>query len=74
MLRFTDNELTIIRRFAEPLHPNDRGSFLQRVAALLQGVELGDGALHRACQETQLQFRRATAIDGRLSVSGKHGR
>jgi hypothetical protein len=32
-----------IERAAKLLHPNDRGPFLQRVAELLNGHEIGDG-------------------------------
>ena len=41
MLRLTDDELDIVRRFAEPLHPSDRGIYLKRVSALLDGHEVG---------------------------------
>jgi hypothetical protein len=34
-LALTDEQLDIIRNFAEPLNPHDRSAYLQRVAALL---------------------------------------
>jgi hypothetical protein len=41
-LALTDDHLATIQRLAEPLHPADRGAYLQRVSALLNGHELGD--------------------------------
>ena len=35
---------------AEPLHGADRGRFLERVAELLAGVEIGDGSVARAAR------------------------
>lgn len=71
-LALTDDQLAALQRFAEPLHPSDRGSFLTRVASILQDREIGDGAVHRAAEQAQLEYRRPTAaIDGR---AGKHGR
>jgi hypothetical protein len=42
-LALSDDQMTMITRAAEPLQPADRGPFLQRVATLLNGHELGDG-------------------------------
>jgi hypothetical protein len=42
-----------------PLHPHDRGPYLQRVAAMLQGQqELGDGIVSRAAKAAQQEFLR----------------
>jgi hypothetical protein len=67
MLAFTDSQMTIIQNFAEPLEPALRGAYLQRVAALLRGRELGDGVVSRMAQLAQSEFRRVPAqIDGRI--------
>jgi hypothetical protein len=71
-LRLTDSQLDVVRAFAEPIHITDRDAFLQRVAALLRDVEIGDGAVHRACEKAQLEYRRPTAsINGRV-MAGKY--
>ena len=51
--------LDIVRRAAEPLHPHDRRAFLQTVAELLNGHEIGDGVVARAAREAQRRFMRA---------------
>jgi hypothetical protein len=71
MLRLTDDELDIVRRFAEPLHPNDRDAYLKRVSALLDGHEVGPGLLHRCCEQAQRELRQPPALDGRPH-SGKY--
>jgi len=74
MLALSDNQLDIIRRFAQPLHINDRDQYLKRVAALLRGQELGDGLVSRMAQMAQAEFRRIPAqVDGRPR-DGKYGR
>ena len=55
-IALTDEQLAIIRRAAEPLHPRDRGAFLETVAELLNGHELGDGVVARAAAEAQRRF------------------
>jgi hypothetical protein len=67
-LALTDSELDIVRNFAEPLLPEQRDAYLQRVAQLLRGRELGDGVVSRMAQLAQSEFRRVPAqIDGRAS-------
>ena len=65
MLRLSDDQLATIQRFAEPLHPADRSTYLERVSALLDGKVIGPGLLHRVCEAVQLELRRPSAIDGR---------
>jgi hypothetical protein len=36
-------------RTAQPIPPDLRGEYLQRVAGLLRGREFGDGDVFRAC-------------------------
>jgi DNA-directed RNA polymerase specialized sigma24 family protein len=50
-LALSDQQLAIIRRAAAPLHPRDRSAFLQRVAELLNGQEIGDGTVARAAAQ-----------------------
>jgi hypothetical protein len=56
MLRLTDDQLAMIENFARPLHHLDRGPYLQTVARLLAGHEIGDGTVSRACREAQREF------------------
>jgi hypothetical protein len=71
-LALTDAQLDIIRNFAEPLNPDDRSAYLERVAALLGDRELGDGIVSRMAQLAQAEFRRLPAqINGRPHV-GKY--
>lgn len=75
MLALSDDQLDIIRRFAQPLHVNDRDQYLRRVAALLRGEEIGDELVSRMAQLAQAEFRRMPAqIDGRGNNVGKYGR
>ena len=63
-IALSDDQLDIVRRAAEPLHPHDRGAYLQVVAELLNGAEIGDGLVARACREAQRRFLRSSpALD-----------
>jgi hypothetical protein len=57
-LALTDDQLSIIQRAAGPLHPHDRSAYLETVAELLNGHELGDGIVARAAREAQAKFLR----------------
>jgi hypothetical protein len=41
---------------AEPLHPAQLSAFLQRVAELLNGQEIGEGTVARAAREAQRRY------------------
>jgi hypothetical protein len=69
MLALSDDQLDTVRRFASPLHPNDRSTYLQRVTELLKDQVIGDGLLHRVCERAQLELRRPPALDPRGSIS-----
>jgi len=56
MLALTDDQLLAIQQHAEPLRPQDRDAYLRKVAALLDGCEIGDGAVHRAARLAQREF------------------
>jgi len=72
-LALTDDELDVVRRFAQPLPRADRDSYLRRVAALLVGREIGPGILHRVCEQAQLELRRPPTLDGRSRLpAGKY--
>ena len=43
----TDEQLLTIQRAAAPLHPQDRGPYLEKVAEMLNGHEIGDGLVGR---------------------------
>ena len=73
MLRLSDDQLDVVRRFAEILHPNDRSAYLQRVSSLLDGKVIGPGLLHRVCEAVQRELRQPSAIDGRPH-DGKYSR
>jgi hypothetical protein len=55
-LRLTDSELVSIIALTTPLAPYLRDQFLQALAAVLQGRELGPGSVHRAARELQRRF------------------
>jgi hypothetical protein len=61
-IALTDDQLDIIQRAAEPLNPHDRGAYLETVAELLNGHELGDGIVARAAREAQRRFWRAPKL------------
>jgi len=65
MLKLSDDQISIITKLAEPLLHVDRGPFLQRVAELLRGREIGDGAVHRAAEQAQKEFRRSVTLEDR---------
>jgi hypothetical protein len=55
-IKLSDDQLAVIYRGAAPLHVHDRGPFLEAVAQLLRGVEIGDGAVGRAVAEAQRKY------------------
>lgn len=55
-IALSDDQLGILQRAAEPLHPQDRPVFLQTVAELLDGHELGDGIVARTCLQIQRKY------------------
>jgi hypothetical protein len=63
-LALTDQQIDIIRRAAEPLPRRDRAAFLETVAELLDGKELGDGAVARASAEAQRRYRDRPDLSG----------
>jgi hypothetical protein len=48
--------IAIIRDHALPILPRARPAFYEKVSELLRGVELGPGAVGRACVEAQRAF------------------
>ena len=46
---YSDDQMTIVLRGAEPLHPHDHGPYLEAVAELLRGREVGDGLVVGPC-------------------------
>jgi hypothetical protein len=75
-LALTDDQMTVITKLAEPLVYADRGPFIERVAELLRGREIGDGAVHRAAEQAQKEFRRSVTLEdrGRRPHDGKYSR
>jgi hypothetical protein len=72
-LALTDADLATIERYAQPLDPRLRSTFLHRVVALLDGQVVGDGLLGRVCAQAQGELRQASALDEGLH-GGKYGR
>ena len=62
-LSLSDDQLLVVQQHAEPLHPRDRDGYLRRVAELLNGHEIGDGAVSRAARTAQREFFRAPRFD-----------
>jgi hypothetical protein len=46
-----------------PLHPQDRSSYFEKVAEMLNGHEIGDGLVGRVAREAQRQFLRAPEFE-----------
>ena len=63
-LSFTDLDLDVIIRSAAPLEPEMRSAFIEAVADALQGRELGDGDVARACVGVQRRYWSPPIIDG----------
>jgi hypothetical protein len=57
-IKLTDEQLTVITRGAEPLHPRDRSDYLRAVAAELNGHEIGDGVVGRVVVLAQARYFR----------------
>jgi hypothetical protein len=57
MMKFTDEELAVLRNIAEPLSAFQRGLYLARLAENLSGCTppYGDGAIHRAAVAARAQ-------------------
>ena len=62
----TDEQLLTIQRAAAPLHPQDRGPFLEKVAEMLNGHEIGDGLVGRVARRRNACFcgRRSSSQSG----------
>jgi hypothetical protein len=52
-IALSDDQLQTVMLHAEPLPPQDRDRYLHRVASLLHGVAIGDGAVARAARQAQ---------------------
>jgi hypothetical protein len=63
MLCLSDAQISIITKLAEPLLYVDRGPYLERVAELLRGRELGDGVVYRCAEQAQKEFRRSVTLE-----------
>jgi hypothetical protein len=62
-IALTDVQLDIIIRSAGSLHLHDRGAYLEKVAEMLNGHEIGDGLVMRAAREAALQFTRSLELE-----------
>jgi hypothetical protein len=58
LLKLTDAQLDTVYNAAGPLHADDRGAFLERVAEMLTGHEIGDGSVGRAVALAQERYFR----------------
>jgi hypothetical protein len=68
-IALTDGQLLAIQRAADPLHPEDRGPYLEKVAEMLNGHEIGDGLVGRVVREAQRQFLRVPEVEPRRALS-----
>jgi hypothetical protein len=67
-LRLSDDQLSAVWQAAKPLAVDQRGPFLEALAAELRGQgELGDGAIYRAIRAVQRRY-----FDPPLSTSEPH--
>ena len=67
-IALSDSQLEIIVRHAQPLPAADRSKYLNRVAALLHGQEIGDGAVARAARQAQSELFRAPILPSNTGV------
>jgi hypothetical protein len=65
----TDDQLAQVQRCAAPLNPHDRGAYLERVAQMLNGHEIGDGLVGRVVREVQRQFLRTPEFEPKRAQS-----
>jgi hypothetical protein len=56
LMAFTDEQLAQLRAAAEPIPWNQRQAFLERVAELLAGRPIGNGAVLWAAQRAQVEL------------------
>jgi hypothetical protein len=68
-IALTDNQLDMVTLAAAPLHPNQRGAFLQLVATALRGRVIGDGLVARVCAEPQSRFFAAARRRGEAGAA-----
>ena len=67
MLGFTDGQMSAVTSTAAPLHPRDRSTFVEAVAARFANRdEIGDGELGRALRELQREFMNAPMRTGTI--------
>ena len=52
-IRLSNSELDAVMTAAKPIPVDRRNAFLQDVAALLRGREVGPGTVHRAIEQAQ---------------------
>jgi hypothetical protein len=71
-LKLTDDQMSQVLRSAEPLRPSARSAFLRDVAQALNGHELGDGAVMRACREAQKRHFGSTSISRSARAGAAH--
>jgi hypothetical protein len=67
-LPLTDDQLSAVMQCAAPLPPHDRDRYLRRVADLLRGQPIGDGAVSRAARQAQSEVFRAPQVNGNSGV------
>jgi hypothetical protein len=70
-IKLTDEQLAVITRGAEPLHPRDRSDYLRAVATELNGHEIGDGTVGRAVALAQARYFKPPDLS-RASGSSKY--
>ena len=62
---FTPGQIAVILRLSAPLLPDDRPGLFRGGKRRFDGVEIGDGAVFRACVAAQAKFRSlGVGIDG----------
>jgi hypothetical protein len=71
-LRLTETHLDIIEAAARPLAWRDRAAFLQTIVELLDGRELGDGAVSLAARAAQRQFFDPPDLSGEANQRRKY--
>jgi hypothetical protein len=75
-ISLSDDQLTVVTQFAEPLAPPDRSVFLAELANLLRHEPrpIGDGAVHRAAKQLLAtgHYSRNTAVAVGAAGGARH--
>jgi hypothetical protein len=62
-LKLSDDELNAILAAGDQIAVDRQSAFLERIAELLRGVEIGPGSVHRAIREAAREYFDAPELE-----------